>query len=88
PTDSVEPYLFGEQPNIEVRLIAGAFKYEETNSFYVKAKDSAYPQAESTSEFVFQVDNKGPVIELAEPWIVDKNSAGNYVLGPDFQVKL
>ncbi|MCV5838978.1 hypothetical protein OFN62_39185, partial [Escherichia coli] len=79
PTDSVEPYLFGEQPNIEVRLIAGAFKYEETNSFYVKAKDSAYPQAESTSEFVFQVDNKGPVIELAEPWIVDKNSAGNYV---------
>ncbi|WP_409591164.1 tandem large repeat [Vibrio jasicida] len=88
PVESEEPYLFGTQPNVEVRLVADAFKYEETNTFYVKAIDSAYPKAEATGEFIFQVDNKGPEIELATPWVVDSNSGKSGVLGPNFKVSL
>ncbi|AYO11645.1 tandem large repeat [Vibrio campbellii] len=88
PVESEEPYLFGTQPNVEVRLVADAFKYEETNRFYVKAIDSAYPKAEATGEFIFQVDNKGPEIELATPWVVDSNSGKSGVLGPNFKVSL
>ncbi|MFQ0977578.1 tandem large repeat, partial [Vibrio campbellii] len=88
PVESEEPYLFGTQPNVEVRLVADAFKYEETNTFYVKAIDSAYPKAEATGEFIFQVDNKGPDIELANPWVVDSNSGKSGVLGPNFKVSL
>ncbi|WP_434069010.1 Ig-like domain-containing protein, partial [Vibrio campbellii] len=88
PVESEEPYLFGTQPNVEVRLVADAFKYEETNTFYVKAIDSAYPKAEATGEFIFQVDNKGPEIELATPWVVDSSSGKSGVLGPNFKVSL
>ncbi|WP_045458644.1 hypothetical protein, partial [Vibrio campbellii] len=88
PVESEEPYLFGTQPNVEVRLVADAFKYEDTNRFYVKAIDSAYPKAEATGEFIFQVDNKGPEIELATPWVVDSNSGKSGVLGPNFKVSL
>ncbi|CAH1542267.1 Tandem large repeat [Vibrio owensii] len=88
PVESEEPYLFGTQPNVEVRLVADAFKYEETNTLYVKAIDSAYPKAEATGEFIFQVDNKGPEIELATPWVVDSNSGKSGVLGPNFKVSL
>ncbi len=88
PVESEEPYLFGTQPNVEVRLVADAFRYEDTNRFYVKAIDSAYPKAEATGEFIFQVDNKGPEIELANPWVVDSNSGKSGVLGPNFKVSL
>ncbi|WP_052447904.1 tandem large repeat, partial [Vibrio owensii] len=88
PVESEEPYLFGTQPNVEVRLVADAFRYEDTNTFYVKAIDSAYPKAEATGEFIFQVDNKGPEIELANPWVVDSNSGKSGVLGPNFKVSL
>ncbi|WP_213053115.1 tandem large repeat [Vibrio sp. B1ASS3] len=88
PVESEEPYLFGTQPNVEVRLVADAFRYEDTNTFYVKAIDSAYPKAEATGEFIFQVDNKGPEIELATPWVVDSNSGKSGVLGPNFKVSL
>ncbi|MGL0989806.1 Ig-like domain-containing protein, partial [Vibrio vulnificus] len=88
PVESNEPYLFGTQPNVEVRLVSGAFKYNDTNTFYVKAIDSSYPKAEATGEFTFKVDNEGPKIELATPWVVDSNSGQSGVLGPNFKVKL
>ncbi|MEZ9441016.1 tandem large repeat, partial [Vibrio atlanticus] len=88
PAASAEPYLLGTQPNVEVRLVADAFKYNEKNLFYVTATDSSYPSGTNSGEFEFQVDNKGPVIELAEPWVVDNNSGESYVLGSNFTVKL
>ncbi|UQV23312.1 tandem large repeat [Vibrio sp. J383] len=88
PEESTEPYLFGIQPNVEVRLVADAFKYNEKNFFYVTATDSSFPLGTHSGEFEFLVDNKGPVIELADPWVIDTNSGESYVLGTNFTVKL
>ncbi|WP_192890949.1 tandem large repeat [Vibrio bathopelagicus] len=88
PEESTEPYLFGIQPNVEVRLVADAFKYNEKNFFYVTATDSSSPSGTHSGEFEFLVDNKGPVIELADPWVIDTNSGESYVLGNNFTVKL
>ncbi|WP_241905273.1 hypothetical protein, partial [Vibrio splendidus] len=87
PEESTEPYLFGIQPNVEVRLVADAFKYNEKNFFYVTATDSSFPLGTHSGEFEFLVDNKGPVIELADPWVIDTNSGESYVLGTNFTVK-
>ncbi|MFA0525332.1 tandem large repeat [Vibrio sp. 10N.222.52.C3] len=88
PEESTEPYLLGMQPNVEVRLVAEAFKYNEKNFFYVTATDSSFPSGTHSGEFEFLVDNKGPVIELADPWVLDTNSGESYVLGTAFTVKL
>ncbi|WP_226983089.1 tandem large repeat [Vibrio lentus] len=88
PEESAEPYLFGIQPNVEVRLVADAFKYNEKNFFYVTATDSSFPLGTHSGEFEFLVDNKGPVIELADPWVIDTNSGESYVLGTNFTVKI
>ncbi|MFA0549829.1 hypothetical protein AB4538_03095, partial [Vibrio lentus] len=88
PEESTEPYLFGIQPNVEVRLVADAFKYNEKNFFYVTATDSSSPSGTHSGEFEFLVDNKGPVIELGAPWVIDTNSGESYVLGTNFTVKL
>ncbi|MEZ9126111.1 hypothetical protein AB4145_05855, partial [Vibrio splendidus] len=88
PEESTEPYLFGIQPNVEVRLVADAFKYNEKNFFYVTATDSSFPLGTHSGEFEFLVDNKGPVIELADPWVIDTNSGESYVLGTNFTVKI
>uniref|UniRef100_UPI002158CA9A hypothetical protein n=1 Tax=Vibrio splendidus TaxID=29497 RepID=UPI002158CA9A len=88
PEESTEPYLLGIQPNVEVRLVAEAFKYNEKNFFYVTATDSSFPSGTHSGEFEFLVDNVGPVIELADPWVIDTNSGESYVLGTNFTVKL
>ena len=81
------PYLTGEQPDVSVQLVADAFDYSVTNKFLVTAEDSAYPA--NTSEegsITFQVDNQGPTINLASPWVADGNSGESYVLGTAFTV--
>ncbi|PQJ42961.1 hypothetical protein BTO00_13100, partial [Vibrio campbellii] len=84
-----QPYLIGEQPDVKVQLVAEAFNYDSKNEFYVTATDKAYPANKSRKgTFSFQVDNKGPEIELATPWVVDSNSGKSGVLGPNFKVSL
>ncbi|OAJ93032.1 tandem large repeat [Vibrio bivalvicida] len=86
PQTSDEPYLFGTQPDVKVRLIPTAFDYKEKNTFKVVATNSAFPASSGEGEFEFLVDNKGPDIVLDSPWIVDAAS-GSYVLGRKFNVK-
>ncbi|NDJ83847.1 tandem large repeat, partial [Vibrio campbellii] len=84
-----QPYLIGEQPDVKVQLVAEAFNYDSKNEFYVTATDKAYPANKSRKgTFSFQVDNKGPEIELATPWVADSNSGKSGVLGPNFKVSL
>ncbi len=81
------PYIIGEQPDISVQLLADSFDYSATNRFYVTAEDSAYPaNVSDVGTFTFFVDNKGPVITLASPWVEDSISGESLVLGKEFIV--
>ncbi|SDH60239.1 hypothetical protein SAMN04488136_12126 [Vibrio xiamenensis] len=81
------PYLIGDQPDVSVQLVADAFDYSVTNKFLVTAEDSAYPANTSDEGTItFQVDNQGPTITLASPWVQDANSQESYVLGTEFTV--
>ncbi|WP_260260643.1 hypothetical protein [Vibrio intestinalis] len=82
------PYLIGEQPDVKVQLVAGAFDYLASNEFYVTATDKAYPSNVSTQGiFTFKVDNIGPEIRLNTPWVEDALSKESYVLGREFSVR-
>ncbi|WP_415668824.1 tandem large repeat, partial [Vibrio tubiashii] len=87
PPTSDEPYLFGTQPDVRVRLIPTAFDYKETNTFKVVAANSAFPASTSEGEFEFKVDNKGPDIVLDSPWISDAVSKESYVMGRKFNIR-
>ncbi|WP_255199226.1 Ig-like domain-containing protein [Vibrio sp. JPW-9-11-11] len=87
PPTSDEPYLFGTQPDVKVRLIPSAFDYKEKNTFKVVATNSAFPASSSEGEFEFQVDNKGPDIVLDSPWIADTVSKESYVMGRKFNIR-
>ncbi|MCK6263542.1 tandem large repeat [Vibrio sp. ZSDE26] len=82
-------HLTGKQPEIKVQLVASDFNYSDENQFIVTAKNNAYPQNQSdVGKFTFQVDNKGPDINVTRPWVVDSRSGGSDILGKTFKVTI
>ncbi|MGF1696308.1 tandem large repeat [Vibrio lamellibrachiae] len=83
-------HLTGQGPDVAVQLVASDFTDDiYTNSFRVKAFDSAFPENESDQTYInFLVDTTGPTISLGDPWVKDTRSGGSSVLGRSFSVYL